>query len=84
MSQRKRERIRETILARSGSNVIPTAASISREMGRNTRTLNGQESAYRREVLFDLDNDIPQIPTGVETETLGTPVEPLEDTADSE
>lgn len=60
MSQRKRERIKQAILAiksRSVSSRPPTPAEISTEMGRKTRTLNGRESAYRREVLYDLDRE---------------------------
>ena len=50
----KKQRIKKAIEDLVASGASPTSKRISLAMGRSTPTLNGRETAYRREVLSDL------------------------------
>lgn len=87
MSQLKKNRIRAAINELRGGGVThPSASQISHKMGRLTPTLNGEESAYRREILHELDLQADEPTHGGEPTVVNesTPTaEPISDQGDT-
>lgn len=61
MTKEKETRVRDSILDLHAEGIYPSAAKISKRMGRNTKTLNGEECDLRRKVFKELDIPLKRI-----------------------